>query len=308
MKIAVLGSVMVDLMSYADKMPEAGETREAEDFSIGCGGKGANQAIAAAHMDADVLMIARVGDDIFGETAIENFRSHHVDASYVKKVPGVGNGMATVFVDASSQNRILIYKGANLHLKPVDIEAAAADLKQCDLLVLQLEVPLETVYAAIDFASSQQIPVLLNPAPASADLDIDKICQCEFFVPNETELSILTGRLVDTEKQIREAAEFLVGKGLKNVIVTMGEKGALWVDAAHAEKIASFKVKAVDTTGAGDAFIGSFAHAYVQTKDIPFAMRQGAAYAALSVSKRGTQASYPLKTEVEEFLQTARQL
>ncbi|MDQ0204992.1 ribokinase [Pectinatus haikarae] len=303
MRIAVIGSVMIDLVSYADKIPEAGETKEADDFFINCGGKGANQAIAAAKSGADVMMIAKVGDDMFGKTAMRNFSQYNVDTAYVTKVPGVGSGMAAILVDASAQNRILIYKGANLHLQPADIEKSAEALKKCSLLILQLEIPLETVCTAIEFAGANNIPILLNPAPACKELPVETACKCDFFVPNETELAILTGMPVSTDDEILAASEKLIKQGMKNVIVTMGEKGSLWMDAKHCEKIAPFKVVPVDTTGAGDAFIGSFAASYVEKRDIPLSMRRGSAFAAMSVMKKGAQISFPVKEELEDFIQ-----
>ena len=302
MKIAVIGSVMIDLISYVDKIPAAGETKESTDFAISYGGKGANQAIAASKAGAEVMMLAKVGDDLFGKMAIQNFSHYDVDTAYVKKMPQIGNGMATILVDASSQNRILIHKGANLYLKPCDIQAAAEKLQQCSLFILQLEIELETVYAAIKFAKKYHIPILLNPAPACEILDIEKVRNCDFLVPNETELALLTKMSVRTEAEIKVAAQNLVQKGIKNIIVTMGEKGSLWVDAEHCEKVNSVKVNAIDTTGAGDAYIGCFAANYVKTKDIPFSMRQASAFAAFSVTKKGTQVSYPDKKKLEKFL------
>ena len=302
MKIAVIGSVMVDLMSYADMIPAAGETREVQAFSIGCGGKGANQAIAAARLGADVMMLARVGDDMFGEKARQNFVDYHVDTRYVLPAAGVANGMATVLVESSSQNRILIYKGANQYLTAADIEAAAPDLKKCSLLLLQLEIDVNTVYAAIAFANKHSIPVLLNPAPAIPDLSIEMACKCDFFVPNETELSILTGLPVDTDAAVKTAAQSLIDRGLKNIIVTMGERGSLWLTQEQCVFVAAHKVEAVDTTGAGDAFIGCFADAYVKTADVVSSMKRAAAFAALSVTKRGTQVSYPDAAALDAFV------
>ena len=222
MKIAVIGSTMMDIVSYTDEMPQAGETRRVNGFHIASGGKGANQAIAAAKLGADVVMMTAVGDDMFGERSRRNFQDHHIDMSLVKTAEGTSNGIATIVVDATGQNRILINPGANEKLSPADIEAAGDELSMCGLFVLQLEVPLETVYAAIRFAKAHGIKVLLNPAPASRDLSLDMACQCDFFVPNETELSILVDKPVDTVEQVREAAESLVERGLTNVIVAQG--------------------------------------------------------------------------------------
>ena len=248
-------------------------------------------------------MVTCVGDDMFGRRALENFTEHHVDPRQVRVAAGVPNGVATILVEASSQNRILICKGANDHLTPDSIKEAAADLEKCGLFVLQLEVPLPTVYAAIDFAVAHKIKVLLNPAPATQELDLQKVCECDFFVPNETELSILTGLPTGTIPEIKTAAAKLLDHGLKNIIVTMGDKGSLWLSQDTEKLVPTLKVKAVDTTGAGDAFIGCFVEHYARTGDVAAAMERASKYAALSVTKKGTQDSYAEKKEFEEFLE-----
>ena len=236
-EIAVIGSCMVDLIAYTDSIPKAGETLLAKDFAMGCGGKGANQAVAASRLGASLLMMARVGDDAFAENTLANFRKHGVSTEFVSKVPGVSSGVAPIWVDADSQNRILIIPGANMHLRPADIAAAGERLSKCAMIILQLEIPLETVYAAIDFGNEHGIPVLLNPAPASTELDIDRACRCDFFVPNETELEILTGMPVGNDDEIAAAASSLLARGLKNLIVTLGDKGALWMHGEERQHI-----------------------------------------------------------------------
>lgn len=303
MSIAVIGSNMVDLIAYINDMPKMGETLEAPDFKMGCGGKGANQAVAAAKLGAPVMMITKVGDDVFADNTICNFQQYGIDTEYVEKVTGVSSGVAPIFVDKSSQNRILIIKGANSYLKPADIDRAADKLKKCKLIVLQLEIPLETVYYAIDFANKHNIPVILNPAPASKELDINYACKCDFFMPNETELEILTGLPVQTMDQIKTAANTLLEKGLKNLIVTLGEKGSLWLRGSEATLIEPHKVNAIDTSGAGDAFIGCFSHYYIQTQNVIESMKMASLFAAYSVTGQGTQSSYPNKEDFENFKQ-----
>ncbi|TNH05074.1 ribokinase [Testudinibacter sp. TR-2022] len=303
MDIAVIGSNMVDLITYVDQMPKAGETLEAPTFQMGCGGKGANQAIAAARTGASVMMLSKVGDDIFAENTLRNFQQNGIDTLYVEKVSGVSSGVAPIFVDSSSQNRILIIKGANAHLKPEDIDRAAAELQQCKLIILQLEIPLETVYYAIDFANRYGIQVILNPAPASKALSLEYACKCDFFMPNETELEILTGMPVANMEQIQAAAHFLLEKGLKNLIVTLGDKGSVWLYGDQIVKVPPCKVNAVDTSGAGDAFIGCFAQHYIHSGNVLEAMQQASLYAAYSVTGKGTQSSYPDQTQFNLFKQ-----
>ncbi|MEM1110412.1 MAG: ribokinase [Pseudomonadota bacterium] len=292
MDIAVIGSNMVDLIAYIDQMPKEGETLEADDFAIGCGGKGANQAVAAARLGGQVMMITRVGDDMFADNTIANLESCGIDTRYVEKVPGVSSGVAPIMVDRSSNNRILIIPGANKHLLPAVIDGAAEVLRQCSLIVMQLEIPLETVYHTIAFANDNGIPVLLNTAPANPELDLDWACRCDYLVPNETELEILTGMPVEDLPQIEAAAASLFERGLKHLIVTLGEKGALYLHGDQQRLFSAPQVDAVDTTGAGDAFVGCFAQTMVASGDIEASIERAIRYASHSVTARGTQTSY----------------
>jgi len=302
-RIAVVGSNMVDLVTYTDRMPRLGETIEAPEFSMGFGGKGSNQAVAAARMGGDVMMVTKVGDDMFGPNTRQNYLDNGIDARFVGTVPGVNSGVAPIFVDSSAENCIFIIKGANAHLMPSDVDAAAEALKQCKLIVLQLEVPLETVYRAIAFGAEHGIETLLNPAPAVGEFDPSRFCQATFLVPNETELGTLTGMATETPEQIIAAARSIIAKGTKTVIVTMGRKGSMLVTGELCQHIPSFEgIKAVDTTGAGDAFIGSFAHFYVLTGDLSASLRSASLYAADSVCKPGTQKSYATAAEFAAFL------
>src|SRR6516165_1567 len=184
---------MVDLVTYVNRMPVKGETVEAPSFEIGHGGKGANQAVAAARLGASVLMVTAVGDDMFADNTIKNLALAGVGTKHVKRVAGRSSGVAPIMVEPSGENWILIVKGANSDLSPDDVKRASADLKACDLILLQLEIPLETVYAAIAFGKRHGVKTILNPAPATPELDADQVQDVTFFVPNETELATLTG-------------------------------------------------------------------------------------------------------------------
>ncbi|AZF16206.1 ribokinase [Pseudomonas sp. R3-18-08] len=292
-KIAVIGSNMVDLITYIDRMPAQGETLEAPGFALGCGGKGANQAVAAAKLGADVLMLSKVGDDMFADNTVANFQRFGIDTRYVQRVPGVSSGVAPIFVRTDSHNSILIVKGANAHLSPADIDAAAADLRECTLIVLQLEINLETVYHAIEFAHRHAIAVLLNPAPALTGLSAEHLAQLDFLIPNESELALITGHVVNSPASAQAAARSLVASGIRHVIVTLGEHGALYVGEEGEFHVPGVQVVARDTTGAGDAFIGCFIHHWNRDGLIRQAIEQAVAYSACSVMALGTQTSYP---------------
>ena len=301
-KIAVIGSNMVDLITYIDRLPVQGETLEAPDFALGCGGKGANQAVAAAKLGSEVLMVTKVGDDLFADNTLANFRRFGIDTRHVTRAPGRSSGVAPIFVQPDSHNSILIVKGANAALGPADIQAAEADLRDCALIVLQLEIALETVYAAIDCGQRLGIPVLLNPAPAVADLSAAHLARLDYFVPNETELALVSGLPVQDRESAFAAARVLAGRGIRHVVVTLGAQGALYVGEEGEFSLPGQRVAALDTTGAGDAFIGCFAHGRVQGLGLRDAMQRAVAYSALSVTGRGTQTSYPEAAVFEDYL------
>lgn len=301
-KIAVIGSNMVDLITYIERLPVQGETLEAPDFALGCGGKGANQAVAAAKLGSEVLMVTKVGDDLFADNTLANFRRFGIDTRHVTRAPGRSSGVAPIFVQPDSHNSILIVKGANAALGPADIQAAEADLRDCALIVLQLEIALETVYAAIDCGQRLGIPVLLNPAPAVADLSAAHLARLDYFVPNETELALVSGLPVADRDSAFAAARVLAGRGIRHVVVTLGAAGALYVGQEGEFSLPGQRVAALDTTGAGDAFIGCFAHCRVQGLGLREAMQRAVAYSALSVTGRGTQTSYPEAAVFEDYL------
>ena len=301
-KIAVIGSNMVDLITYIERLPVQGETLEAPDFALGCGGKGANQAVAAAKLGSKVLMLTKVGDDLFADNTLANFRRFGIDTRHVTRAPGRSSGVAPIFVQPDSHNSILIVKGANAALGPADIQAAEADLRDCALIVLQLEIALETVYAAIDCGQRLGIPVLLNPAPAVAELSAAHLARLDYFVPNETELALVSGLPVWDRDSAFAAARVLAGRGIRHVVVTLGAAGALYVGEEGEFSLPGQRVAAIDTTGAGDAFIGCFAHGRVQGLGLREAMQRAVAYSALSVTGRGTQTSYPEAAVFEDYL------
>lgn len=306
-RIAVIGSNNVDLVTNVPRMPARGETLAGSRFATHFGGKGANQAVAAARLGSAVTMVTRVGDDGFGRDVLRNLGGHGIDLTHARVAPGTANGVASIFVDPSGENVIVIVAGANGTLSPADVDAAADDLARCDLILLQLEVPLETVYHAIKVAARLGVPAILNPAPAAPGLDLARLHGLAWFCPNETELALLAGLPVTTEDEIAAAARSLFAHGIGNVVVTLGARGARLVTAQGVTPIPAIPVRPVDTTGAGDAFIGAFAHFLAAGEAPEPALRQAAAYAALSVTKPGAQGSYASAAEFAAFQATTVQ-
>jgi ribokinase len=290
--IAVVGSANIDLTTFTDQFPRPGETIFGREFHLGFGGKGANQAVAARLSGARVSMVARVGDDLFGPATIENFTKQGIDASHVWITPGVSSGVAPIFVDSAGQNRILVVKGANDLLTPADVDASADLLKTAGCIVLQLEVPVETVYYTLGFAQRNGIPSILNPAPGQP-LDLARIACASYVIPNETEAEALGGMPVGNLHEARACAVHLLRSGLQRVIVTLGANGALLASAETVEHIPPYRVEALDTTGAGDAFIGSFAYFLAAGWQESEAIARANVYAALSTLGIGTQMSFP---------------
>ena len=297
--ITVVGSNMVDLITYTDRMPKEGETITAPRFEMGFGGKGANQAVAASLLGAEVHMVSKVGDDLFGPNTKRNFERFGIDTTHVRTVAGVSSGVAPIFVDPSSSNRILIIKGANDHLRPQDVEEAKNTVLGSDVIIMQLETPLETVYYTVELCAAGGVPVILNPAPADPDLDLNRVRDVAIFAPNETELNTLTGMPVGGLEELKAAGRALLERGLQRVIVTVGERGSLLLTADSEVLCAAPRVESVDTTGAGDAFIGCFATYYVETGNLAEAMEYANRYAALSTMKPGTQKSFLDRTSFE---------
>jgi ribokinase len=291
-RIAVIGSSMTDLVTNITRMPERGETIEAPSFFIAHGGKGANQAVAAAKLGSRVLFVGNVGNDAFGAAALENFSAHRVDTRFIGIVAGVASGVAPIFVEPNGENRILIIKGANDRLTPGDVDAARDELAECDAIVLQLEVPLSTVYRAIELGAQLDRTVILNPAPATLDLALERLRGVAFVVPNQTELALLSGLPCGTPSEAETAAQTLLAAGVGTVIVTLGAAGASIVTSQGTQHVDAPHVTAVDTTGAGDAFIGCFAHTFAGSHDVVAAVKAAIDYASDSVTRPGSQISF----------------
>jgi len=289
--IVVVGSANVDLTTFTDGFPRLGETIFGREFHLGFGGKGANQAVAARLCGANVSMVARVGDDLFGPATIANFRSRGIQAEHVWITPGVSSGVAPIFVDAEGQNRILVVKGANDRLLPADVDDAAGLLRTADCLVLQLEIPVETVYYVLRFARREGIRTILNPAPGQP-LDLGELAHVDYLIPNESEAEAISGMPVRNLDEARACAESLVARGVPRVIVTLGANGALCCGADGSKHVPPHRVTPVDTTGAGDAFIGSFAYFLAGGAEEGEAIARANVYAALSTLSIGTQSSF----------------
>lgn len=297
-KIAVVGSANVDLTTFSDTFPRPGETIFGKSFDLGFGGKGANQAVAARLCGAEVAMVAKVGDDLFGGATVKNFASLGIDTSHVRIVDGVSSGVAPIFVESNGQNRIIVVKGANDTLKPADVDAAASVLQNVDIIVLQFEIPLETIYYTVQFAREHNVRCIVNPAPAQP-VDTSQLSVVDYFIPNESEAEVITGLPVHSLDEAKKCAAALVQQGFRRVILTLGGRGSLVASAGSAELMPAFHVTPKDTTGAGDAFIGSFSVFLAEGLPEKDALLRANLYAALSTTRVGTQKSFPNRAEFQ---------
>ena len=296
--IIVIGSLNADLVVRAPRFPAPGETISGEDLAIIPGGKGANQAVAAARQGASVAMTGRVGNDSFGPALTQNLQKNNVDTLHVLSDESA-TGTAIIVVDSSGQNSIVLSPGANGKVTPDDVDAVP--FQDAKMLLLQLEIPLETVVHAASLARQNRLRVILNPAPAQSIPD-SLLADVDILVPNESELQLLSGKPVKDTDTAKSAAQTLLEKGVKTVIVTLGANGALLVTDKQALHIPSFKVDVVDTTAAGDAFIGGLAAALLDGKPLEEAVRYGNASGALAATRFGAQPSLPTQNEVDQLL------
>lgn len=302
-RIVVVGSSNTDMIVKTSRLPQAGETVIGGKFFMAPGGKGANQAVAAARAGGNVAFIARVGEDMFGRKAIEGFRRDQINVDYVFKDKEAPSGIALIFVSETGENSIAVASGANARLSPQDLEKAKKTITQADVLLIQLEVPLETVRAAVEIASAAGVRIILNPAPAQK-LDDKLLKKISILSPNETEAELLSGINIRGKSGVSEAARILLSRGMEAVLVTLGSKGIYVATKESSRTAPAFKVKAVDTTAAGDVFNGALAVALSEKKTIFESAVFANAAAAISVTKIGAQPSAPHRKEIESFLRS----
>jgi ribokinase len=293
----VLGACNVDFTFHAPRLPHLGETLPGHSFLFHFGGKGANQAVMAGRMGAQTTLISRVGDDAFGQQMLAHLRGEGLDVNHIRQSPGQSTGAAAILIDDSARNAIIGVAGANLTVTEQDIHAAVYAITSSQALIGTLEVPLEATQLAFGVAHSTGVTTIFNPAPAF-DVPDDLLQNVDYCIPNETELVHIAGGDVSTWEGIERSARRLLQRGAKTVIVTLAERGALIVTPEIVEQIPGLSVKAVDTSGAGDAFIGSLAVLLAEGMPVVEAVREANAIAASSVTRAGTQASFPRRNEL----------
>jgi ribokinase len=298
-KVVIVGSLNMDLVTRAPRLPRAGETLAGQSFVTVPGGKGANQAVAAARLGASVAMIGCVGDDAYGEQLRAALLAEGVDCQAVTPVSGESTGVALIVVDDSSQNAIVIVAGGNGHVTASVVDSFDALLCQAEVIICQLEVPLDTVGHVLKRGHELGKTVILNPAPASGPLPAQWFAWIDYLIPNESEATALTGLPVDSTASADAAATALLNAGVSKVIVTLGEQGALFASKSRSEHFPAPKVQPIDTTAAGDTFVGGFAAALADGKSESDAIRFGQVAAALSVTRSGAQPSIPTFAEVQ---------
>ena len=298
--ILVVGSINMDLVINVDEMPKKGQTILGENFNQIPGGKGANQAVAVARLGGNVAMIGKVGQDNFGNKLIQTMNSDGVDTSFIKSEKDISTGVALITVDRSGENSIVVAPGANYEIEKKDIDKAKKLIEYSKIVITQLEMPIEIVEHTLSKAKENGKYTILNPAPAQV-LDRDIIKNIDLLTPNETELEILSGINIKNEEDIRKAAQKLIDLGIKELIITLGDSGCIYVNKNTFKKYDAYKVVPVDTTGAGDSFNAAIAVGLSHEKDIDeiidFALKVG----ALAVTKEGAQSSLPYIDEVLDF-------
>lgn len=304
-RIVVVGSTMIDLIAYADRLPGDGETVVGSSYETGFGGKGANQAVMAARFGAEVAMVNTLGDDGHGTAYLEQLSAEGIDTSFMRRVPG-SSGVAPIWVDRSGSNRIIVVPGANLDVRP-DVATAAVESLRPQVVIGQFEIPQATTTAGFEAGRAIGAVTVLNPAPA-ASVDPGLLAVTDWLVPNGPEFELIGGEPLGGAPEVEAAAVARLGERLGvSIVVTLGERGALVVPHGQAASwVAAPEVDAIDTTGAGDAFVGAFAVGLASGWSPVDAVRLGCAAAADSVTRRGTQASYPDRNRAASMLGAAK--
>ncbi len=297
-KIVVVGSSNTDMVIKAAHLPAPGETILGREFIMNPGGKGANQAVAAARLGGEVVLIARVGNDIFGRKAIQGFKESNIQTENIVIDPDKPSGVATINVDDQGENCIVVAPGANNSLSPTDVDAAMEQIEASDVLLMQLETPIQTIEHVAELGRQKGKMVILNPAPAQA-LSDELLARLDVLTPNETEAGILTGIKVQCLENAQQAAQALRNKGVATVIITLGSNGAFVMDDSFTGLVPTRKVEAIDSTAAGDTFNGALAVALAGRKSITDAVVFANKAATLSVTRLGAQASVPFLEELE---------
>jgi len=299
--VVVIGSSNMDMTVRCRELPVPGQTVLGDDFAMNPGGKGANQAVAAAKLGARTQLVARLGNDVFAGASTRSFGSANLGTDYLVRDESVASGIALIFVDDTGENQIVVAPGANGHLTPQDVDAALPAIETAKVMILQLEIPMETVRHAASLAIEHQTRVILNPAPARI-LPSALLKQIDILIANETEVMVLTGAGDVDTSTAAAACRPLLDAGVESVITTLGREGAIVTSGVGATKVPGFRVKAVDTTAAGDTFAGAVACALAEGQSLENAVRFANAAAALSATKHGAQVSMPTREEVERLL------
>ncbi len=297
-KVVVVGSINMDLVTVCERAPKGGETLFGHEFFQVPGGKGANQAVAIGKLGTKITMLGKVGKDSFGKELINSMKTNGVDITHIEEGEK-STGIAKIIVEENGQNRILVVSGANSEVDKEYIDRHLDVIKECDILVTQLEVPIETVGYALKKAKEFGKKTILNPAPAKK-LDDEIIKNSDLIIPNESELEVLTEIETETEDGIKRASKKLLDMGVKNLIVTLGSKGSLHLNKENSEYHFAYKVKAIDTTAAGDSFIGGLVRK-LDEENISEAIEFATKVSAIAVTKKGAQTSIPTMEEVENF-------